>query len=142
MGYRWHDTKKIKPQFAFGYGLSYTDFEIGEASTDKKAYRPGEDINISTTVTNIGSTAGAEVLQVYVGKPKSKVDRAVKELKAFQKIELAPGTSEKVELSIQTNDLAFYDESISDWNLETGNYVLYIGNASDNISRKIKISIE
>ncbi|MEJ2595911.1 MAG: glycoside hydrolase family 3 C-terminal domain-containing protein, partial [bacterium] len=142
VGYRWHDTKKIKPLFAFGHGLSYTDFEIDEIKTDKKKYKSGDKINISCRVTNTGNREGAEVVQVYVGKPKSKVERAVKELKAFQKTTLEEGASAMVELTIDSDDLAFYDESISGWNLEKGDYVLFVGHASDDISDKVKITIE
>ncbi len=142
VGYRWHDTKKIKPQFAFGHGLSYTDFGIDDVKTDKKKYQAGETIKVTCQLTNTGSREGAEVVQVYVGKPKSKVERAVKELKAFQKTHLAEGAAVMVELNIEADDLAFYDESISGWNLEKGDYVLYVGNASNAISDKVKITIE
>jgi beta-glucosidase len=142
VGYRWHDTKKIKPQFAFGYGLSYSDFEIFDVETNKKNYKAGEEITVTCKVTNTGNIDGAEVVQVYVGKPKSKVERATKELKAFKKVRLDPATSSTVELSIDVEELAFYDESTSDWNLEKGEYFLYIGNASDQISEKVKIKVE
>jgi beta-glucosidase len=142
VGYRWHDTKKIDPLFAFGYGLSYTTFDLSELRTDKKVYSAGEEIRISCKVANTGGLDGAEVVQIYVGKPKSRVERAVKELKAFQKADIERGNSVTVQLAIEVNDLAFYDESIADWNLEKGDYWIYLGNASDNISQKIKIKIQ
>jgi beta-glucosidase len=74
--------------------------------------------------------------------PKSKVERAAKELKGFTKVYLARGNSQDFNIGIEVDKLAFYDESISDWNLETGKYVLYIGNASDNIVKEIKITVE
>jgi len=142
VGYRWHDTKKIEPLFAFGEGLSYTTFELSALKTDKKNYTENETITVSGSITNTGNINGAEVVQVYIGKSKSKVERALKELKGFQKINLKKGTSEAVEISISCKDLAFYDERISDWNLEKGDYNIYIGNSSKNISKKIKISIK
>jgi len=142
VGYRWHDTKKIESLFAFGGGLSYTDFEILNVKSDKKNYLEQEEIKVSCDVSNIGDVDGAEVVQVYVGKPTSKVDRAMKELKGFQKIAVKAGGSRHVEISINTSDLAYYNETISDWELEKGDYILYIGNASNNISKKIKISVK
>ncbi|MDF1550153.1 MAG: glycoside hydrolase family 3 C-terminal domain-containing protein, partial [Bacteroidales bacterium] len=142
VGYRWHDTKKIKPLFAFGHGLSYTDFKISDAKADKKEYAAGETIKISCQLSNIGDRAGSEVVQVYVGMPNSKVERAQKELKAFKKVLLEKGISKNVELTINVDNLAFYDESVSDWNLEKGEYIIYVGNASDNIIQKIKISVK
>jgi beta-glucosidase len=142
VGYRWHDTKKIKPLFAFGEGLSYTNFEISNIGAAKKVYSEDEQITISATVANTGDFDGSEVVQVYVGKSKSKVARALKELKGFQKVMVKKGASKTVEISINVKDLAFYDENISDWNLEKGGYVIYVGNASNNISKEIKISVQ
>ncbi|WP_407925221.1 beta-glucosidase [Flavivirga rizhaonensis] len=142
VGYRWHDTKNIKPLFAFGEGMSYTSFELSGFKLNKKIYSKGEQVVISGVVSNTGNTNGAEVIQVYIGKPKSKVKRALKELKGFKKIVLKKSISQSVEISINVNDLAFYDENISDWNLEKGNYIAYIGNASNNISKTIKFEVE
>ena len=142
VGYRWHDTKKIKPLFAFGYGLSYTDFKISNLTTDKQIYTKGDKIKVSCMLANTGDIEGSEVVQVYIGKPKSKVERALKELKGFSKVYLNTGQEQKVDIVISVDDLAFYDESISDWNLEKGTYVIYIGNSSDNIIQKHKINIK
>ncbi|MBI9041632.1 beta-glucosidase [Lutibacter sp.] len=141
VGYRWHDTKKIQPLFAFGEGKSYTTFKLSDFKTDKKQYVQNETIVISGDVLNTGKFNGSEVVQIYVGKPKSKVKRALKELKGFQKVEVFKGSSNFVKISINTNNLSFYDESISNWNLEKGDYLIYVGNASNNISKEIKITI-
>ncbi len=142
VGYRWHDTKNIIPLFAFGYGLSYTTFNISGIGVDKKAYTQDDIITVSCAVKNTGQVKGSEVIQVYVGKPESKVMRALKELKGFQKINLDPGEEATVNIDISVNSLSFYDESISDWNLEKGKYTLYVGNASNNIIDKEEISIK
>ncbi|NNK87980.1 MAG: glycosyl hydrolase, partial [Flavobacteriaceae bacterium] len=142
VGYRWHDTKKIKPQFAFGHGLSYTEFQLFNLEINSNKFEKGQAITLSCSVQNTGQRPGAEVIQVYVGKNKSKVPRALKELKGFKKIFLEPGATENVEIAFNTNDLAFYDESISDWSLEEGSYTVYVGNASDNVSRTFKIRIK
>ena len=142
VGYRWHDTKKIKPLFAFGEGLSYTKFEFSTFKTDKKEYAKNESILISGNVSNTGNFDGAEVVQVYVGKLNSKIKRAEKELKGFQKVEVKKGGNTAAKISIDIKSLSFYDESISNWNLEKGDYLIYIGNSSNNISKKIKITIK
>lgn len=141
IGYRWHETKKIDPLFAFGYGLSYTNFELKNMKTDKKNYSAGDHIKISCLLKNTGLVEGAETIQLYVGKPNSKVTRAKKELKAFEKVWLAKGEDQVVELSIEVDQLAYYDENISDWNLEQGSYIIYLGNASNNIIEEVKIKI-
>jgi beta-glucosidase len=142
VGYRWHDTKKIKPLFAFGEGMSYTKFELSKLDSDKREYSKNETITISGTISNKGNLDGAEAVQAYIGKLNSKVSRAEKELKGFQKVEVKKGENGTFKISIDTNSLRFYDESISDWNLEKGDYMIFIGNSSTNISKKIKISIK
>jgi len=142
VGYRWHDTKKIKPQYAFGFGLSYTNFNITDASVNAKKYSKDDTITISATVANTGAVNGSEVVQVYVGKKKSKVARALKELKGFQKVAVKAGEQKVVEIKIPISALAYYNESISDWSIENGNYEIYVGNSSDNIVEKFKIKVE
>lgn len=121
---------------------SYTTFELSKLNTDKKAYAKDEAILISGNVSNTGNVDGSEVVQVYIGKLNSKVKRAEKELKGFQKIAVKKGSTTDFTISIDVNSLSFYDESISNWNLEKGDYLIYIGNSSNNISKKIKITIK
>ena len=142
VGYRWHDTKNIKPQFAFGYGLSYTSFKLSNIKTDKKIYNTDDTIKVSCNIKNIGDAEGSEVVQVYIGKLNSKVERAKKELKGFKKVTLLKSDSKHIEITINVNEIAFFDESINDWNIEKGDYIIYVGNASDNISKEIKITVE
>ncbi|MBS2211966.1 glycoside hydrolase family 3 C-terminal domain-containing protein [Carboxylicivirga mesophila] len=132
VGYRWHETQQIKPRFAFGYGLSYTQFTISDAGVNAASYLADGTIKVSCTISNEGQKDGAEVVQVYIGKKDSKVKRAVKELKAFEKVYMKAGSITTVELTIPVEQLAFYDESIAGWHIEKGRYQLYVGNASDN----------
>ncbi|WP_367274646.1 fibronectin type III-like domain-contianing protein [uncultured Lutibacter sp.] len=81
-------------------------------------------------------------MQVYIGKSKSNVKRAIKELKGFKKTVIKKGTTETVEISIAVANLAYYDETISNWNLEKGNYEVYVGNSSNNISKKLRFTIK
>ncbi len=122
--------------------MSYTSFKISNVKTDKRKYTLNDKIKITCQVKNTGNLDGSEVVQIYVGKPNSKVKRALKELKGFQKINLSAGTKSNIEINIDAKSLSFYDESISDWNLEKGRYNIYVGNASNNISKEIKIEIE
>ncbi|WP_090652974.1 glycoside hydrolase family 3 C-terminal domain-containing protein [Mucilaginibacter sp. OK283] len=142
VGYRWFDTKKIQPQFPFGYGLSYTGFVLSNFSADKKIYEKNDIIHAKFVVKNIGSRYGAEVVQLYVSDPVSSVLRPEKELKAFEKVFLQPGETKTVELDVKVGDLAFYDETKKAWNVEAGEFVLQLGNSSRNISRTVKISVK
>lgn len=142
VGYRWHDTKKIEPLFPFGFGLSYSTFKLSDIETNQESYDDVDQLTVSCTVKNTGDVAGAEVVQVYIGKPKSKVERATKELKGFQKVFLKKGAVQEVQIPIKISDLAYYDETASDWVLEKGEYIIYVGNASDRISKKLKIQVK
>lgn len=142
VGYRWFDTKKIVPQFPFGYGLSYTNFSISNFSTDKSNYGKNETIHVKFTIKNTGNSYGAEVAQLYASDPVCSVLRPEKELKAFEKIFLKPGETKKVEIDVKVAELAFYDESEKTWNTEAGEYILQLGNSSRNIFQKVKISVK
>ncbi|MEO6852261.1 MAG: glycoside hydrolase family 3 C-terminal domain-containing protein, partial [Mucilaginibacter sp.] len=142
VGYRWYDTKKIQPQFPFGYGLSYTDFSVSHFSTDKISYKKNEIIHAKFTVKNTGSRYGAEVVQLYISDPVCSVLRPEKELKAFQKVFLQPGETKTIELQVKVKDLAFYDEKKKSWKVEAGEFVLQLGNSSRNISKTIKILVK
>jgi beta-glucosidase len=141
VGYRWFDTKKIQPQFPFGYGLSYTNFSISSFSADKLSYGKEETIHAKFIIKNTGTRYGAEVAQLYVSQPHCSVLRPEKELKAFEKIFLQPGETKIVELNVKVSDLAFYDEIKKIWNVEAGEFVLQLGNSSRNILKTVKINI-
>ncbi|MFD1314036.1 beta-glucosidase [Namhaeicola litoreus] len=142
VGYRWHEHKKITPQFAFGEGLSYTDFKIDNIEILDKTVSAENHLKIDCDIKNIGSREGSEVIQVYVGKPKSIVKRAVKELKGFEKVFLKSGEKKTITITIDPKSLAFYDETISDWHLEKGEYIIYVGTASNKIDQKLKIDVQ
>jgi beta-glucosidase len=141
VGYRWHDTKNIKPSYGFGHGLSYTTFELLDFQIDKKKYDPKETIKVSCKVKNIGDVDGKEVVQVYIGKKNSKIKRAKKELKGFKKVFVSSDNSIEVNINIDIKELAYYDEQSASWKIEKGNYIIYVGNSSRNISGEIEITI-
>lgn len=142
VGYRWFDSKKIKPLFAFGHGLSYTTFAYGKPITDKKSYSKDETIKISVSLKNSGKKDGAEVVQIYSTQKNPSVIRPVKELKAFSKVFLKAGETKVVELEIPAKDLAFYDEKIHDWKLEPDDYILTCAAASDDARGSVTVRIE
>ena len=142
VGYRWTDRQKKHPAYAFGHGLSYTTFELSKAVADKKEMSLSDNISFTVRVKNIGTMAGAEVVQLYVSDKKASVDRPLKELKAFQKVFLQPGESKEVRLTIGKDALSFYDEATASWKAEAGQFEALIGTASDQISSRVKFSLK
>lgn len=142
VGYRWHDTKNIKPLFSFGHGLSYTTFEIGQAKADKSVITKDETITFTIPVKNTGKKAGAEVVQLYIRDVKSSLPRPLKELKGFEKIYLNPGEQKEVTITIDKSALSFFDPVKHDWVAEPGDFEALIGNSSDAIKTKIKFSLQ
>jgi beta-glucosidase len=143
VGYRWFDTKSIDPLYPFGYGLSYTTFDIRNARADKKeAYSPDETIFISVDVENTGAREGKEVVQLYVTKADSKIERAAQELKGFKKVQLNKGETQTITLEIPAQELAYYDVDDKTWKVEPGTYNFKIGNSSRTLKTSVAISVE
>jgi len=142
VGYRWHDTKKIKPLFSFGHGLSYTTFEFGKATADKTTISENDTVSFTVKVKNTGKKAGAEVVQLYIADKKASVLRPEKELKGFEKIFLKPGEEKYVTLSINKEALSFFDAEKHQWVAEPGEFEALIGNSSDNIKTKVKFTLK
>ncbi len=141
VGYRWFDTKKIEPLYCFGYGLSYTEYKYSGFFTNKKSYKPTENITASLKVKNTGKYGGKETVQLYVSKTGSVVERAEKELKAFKKVIIAPGETVNVTLNIPVKDLAYYDVKTSKWVVEPGKYKLLAGTSSRDIEQSGTITV-
>lgn len=133
VGYRWHDTKKIAPLFAFGHGLSYTTFDFGKVSADRKNISGNDKITFTVPVTNTGDVAGAEVVQLYISDPKCTVERPSKELKGFAKVFLQPGETKNVTLEISKDDLSYFNADNHEWAVEPGEFKALVGSASDDI---------
>ncbi|MDD4991271.1 MAG: glycoside hydrolase family 3 C-terminal domain-containing protein [Paludibacter sp.] len=142
VGYRWFDTKKIKPLFPFGYGLSYTTFEYGKIASDKKEYTADETIKLSFTLKNSGKVDGKEAVQVYASQPKASVVRPAKELKAFKKVFLKAGETQTVELEVKVKDLAFFNEATHNWTVEPGEFVLCNASSSADVKSQVKIQVK
>ena len=132
-GYRHFDRQRIAPAFCFGHGLSYTTFEY--SGLTMKAEK-GKNVKLSFTVKNTGKKAGAEIAQVYVAPISPSVDRPVKELKAYAKVELAAGKSRKVSLTLAQQDFAYFDEHLHDFIADAGDYEILVGASCEDIRLK------
>ena len=142
VGYRWFDEKEIEPLFAFGHGLSYTQFEYGEAKLDKTSMNENGTITLRVTVRNAGDRAGAEVVQLYIADAESSLPRPKKELKGFQKVYLAPGESAEVAFTIDADALSFYDPALPGWKAESGRFEALVGAASDDIRTQVAFELK
>lgn len=142
VGYRWFENKEIEPLFAFGHGLSYTTFEYGDVKASKTSIGENGSVKLTVPVKNVGSVAGAEVVQLYIRDVESSLPRPVKELKGFEKLYLEPGQSATVEFEISADALKFYDDSIADWKLEKGAFIALIGSASDDIRTSVQFAVK
>jgi beta-glucosidase len=142
VGYRWHDTKKILPLFAFGHGLSYTTFQYGTATTDKKLYSKNDIVKLSFNLKNTGKVKGAEATQVYITQVKASVMRPAKELKGFAKVMLEPGQGKKIDIDLPVKDWAFFNDKTQQWEVEPGQFVIQIGASSADVKEKVLVSIQ
>jgi beta-glucosidase len=130
VGYRWYDENKIEPLFPFGYGLSYTTFRYSGLS----AKPAGDGVDVAFTVANSGKTRGAEVPQVYLGRPdKAPLPMAVKALSGFDRVELAPGESKAVQVHIPRRLLSYWSVDKKAWQVATGRRPVYVGASSRDI---------
>ena len=130
VGYRYFDTFKKDVAYPFGFGLSYTTFEMGKPSVKAN----GKNIEVSVTVKNTGKVAGKQVAQVYVTAPKGAYEKPAQELKAFGKTrELKPGESQTLKMTLEKRDLASFDEANSQWKVDAGNYLFQVGTDVESI---------
>ncbi len=129
-GYRKLEKDESKPAYPFGFGLSYTVYEYSNLSLDKKVYKDGDVITASMDITNKGNIDGDEIIQLYVSAKKSKVERAVKELKAFKRIPVAAGETKNITLKIPVKDIAYYDENLQEFTVEPIGYEISAGRHS------------
>jgi beta-glucosidase len=129
----------FKPQFPFGYGLSYTLFEYGNITLSKKAILPDETLEVSADITNTGTKEGTEVVQLYVRDLVGDIVRPVKELKGFRRIHLMPGEQQTVTFLLQTSDLAYHNQNL-ELVIEPGQFKLWIGwNAEEGLEADFEI---
>ena len=141
VGYRWFDTKKIAPLFAFGHGLSYTTFKYSKISTDKSNYDKDESVKLTFILKNTGKVTGAEAAQIYISDEKSTVLRPIKELKAFSKVLLESSDSKLIEVNLPIKEWAFFNDKTQKWDVEPGKFTILVGSSSDDIRQEISIQV-
>jgi beta-glucosidase len=145
VGYRWYDSQNITPLFPFGYGLSYTTFGFSHLVVTPQAVNnnssgPGETscgcsgqgtnlVRVSATVTNTGTRAGADVVQLYLGDPAA-AGEPPRQLEDFQKVSLSPGQSTTVRFTLNGHDLSYWDDDANGWVVPDGSYQVYVGDSS------------
>ena len=144
VGYRYYDKKKVEPKYHFGYGLSYTTFDCKISKTSKcvnkdtsvdanvKAITMTDKLDITVYVTNTGSMAGSEVVQLYISDERSTLPKPIKELKDFAKVYLNPGESKDITFTLDKSMLSAYDSDLDEWIAEEGYYNIIIATSSDS----------
>jgi beta-glucosidase len=142
VGYRWYDTKIVPVQFSFGYGLSYTTFDISKPSTDKPIYSRTETIKMTFTVKNTGKVAGAEVPQIYITQTKSPVMRPAKELKGFKKVFLKAGETKTVTIPVKVQDMAYWDGKSNNWKVDSGEFILNLATSAGDVKYMGSVQIK
>ncbi len=133
VGYRHYDTRDIEVLFPFGHGLSYTEFDISDLSVIQKKSGEKQEVTISLKLSNTGQMDGKEVVQIYVGKSESKIQRPKKVLAAFEKVELAAGESRQIKLTLEPEAFVYYSEENQEYIIEPGTYQIYAGKSVADI---------
>ena len=123
VGYRWYDSKQVPVAYPFGFGLSYATFLY----SDLKVQPTAEGFNVQFVLSNNSSVDAEEVAQVYVSRPSSHIERAIKELKGFQRVALKAGERKTVTIPVRRADLCHWDESAQTWMLEPGDMTFLVG---------------
>ena len=133
IGYRYFTTAEKAVRFPFGYGMSYTTFAYSDMAADEQG--------VSLTVTNIGSVAGTEIVQLYIAKKNSELFRPAKELKGFARVTLAPGEKQRITITLDDKAFRFWNVKTNRWEIEGGEYELLVGASVEDIRLCEKISV-
>ena len=142
IGYRYYDTKEVPTLFPFGYGMSYTTFDYKNPKVSSPSFRDVDGLTVSVDVTNTGKVAGKEVVQVYVLDHESRLVRPPKELKGFAKIELQPGETQTVTVTLDFRAFAYYHPAYKQWITEDGEFDILIGASSADIRCKKTVTLQ
>jgi beta-glucosidase len=139
VGYRYYTTTERAVRYPFGHGLSYTEF----AHDGLSAEATGPDAaRVTVTVTNVGTVAGADVVQVYVAPAASPVRRPVRELAAFARVQLEPGEARTVVLELGRRAFAFWDEPTERWRVPAGTYEVQVGRSASDVVARVPLGLE
>lgn len=142
VGYRYFSSFHVKPLFAFGHGLSYTDFKYDNLKIEVNELENDINVAVSLEVTNTGKLPGAEVVELYINDVEASVRRPAIELKGFEKIHLDVNETKTVKINLNKKDFAFYNEKNKNWIVESGRFNILVGSSSDNILLKEELNIE
>ena len=142
VGYRYYETAHKAVRHPFGFGLAYTQFEYSGLKLSAEKMKDTDTLTVTCTVRNTGKRPGSEVIQLYVACQGSVIIRAAQELKGFEKITLAPGESREVSFSLSRRDFAYYNVSIADWHVESADYEVRLGAASNDIRLRAVVHVE
>lgn len=141
VGYRYFDTKNVEPQFPFGFGLSYTNFEYSDLTVTTSRVG-GRETAVILKVKNAGSRAGAEVVQLYVHDGHAKIDRPAHELKGFQRVELKSGETKTVEFKLDRTAFSYWSPNKKDWTADPGTFEIQLGASSRDIRLRAPIDLK
>lgn len=133
VGYRYYDSKEQEVLFPFGHGLSYTTFEYSDLKLSSGEWHEGERLKVTLTITNTGTRAGKEVVELYVSDQSGEAVRPVHELKGFEKVALEPGESKTVTFELGGRAFAFFDEKTHGWRVPNGKFVVEAGASSRDL---------
>lgn len=143
VGYRWFDQNQIEPEFAFGSGLSYTQFEYSNISVNSRSAKLGDQIIVSFNLKNTGNIKGEEVAQLYLstGKLVSNIPMPIKQLKGFQKVLLLPGQTKKLQFVLSPEEFYVFDSTTNSYQIIAGNYIAKVGGASDQLPLSVDFNL-
>jgi len=142
VGYRWYDTRRVDVAYPFGHGLTYTTFRYDDLAVAVHGAGPDVRLDVRVRVTNTGTRAGAEVVQVYVGDPQASVLRPARELKAFRKVTLEPGEERDVTVELSARDLSYWHPGLRRWVVEGGAFVVEVGASSRDVRAVAEVDVE
>ena len=142
IGYRYYDAREMPVLFPFGYGLSYTTFEYSNPEVSAKSFKDVDGLVVSVDVTNTGQVAGKEIVQVYVHDHESGLERPVKELKGFAKVELQPGETKTVSIALDFRAFAYYHPEYKQWITEDGEFDILIAASAADIRHTLRVALK
>lgn len=142
VGYRYYDTKEMPVAYPFGYGLSYTTFAYSNLRLDKETMTDSDTLHVSFDITNTGSTAGKEIVQLYIRDLTRSTNRPLKELKGFEKVSLEPGETKTVTIELDYRSFAWYSTNLGDWYAAGGSYEIQVGSSSRDIRLLAKVTLK
>ncbi len=142
IGYRYYEKKRVQPMYAFGFGLSYTEFEYSDLRLSCEAIKDSDSLEVKLKVKNIGERAGKEIVQLYVRDRECSIGRPEKELKGFDKVRLEPGEERDVTFTLGFREFAFYDTAKAEWRVEEGEFEILVGGSLVDLPLRAVVFVE